>query len=145
MGMVKQTPGGIGYVELAYAKENNLPVAHIRNRAGQYVEPSVASTSAAIDAFSTELDKDVRTPLVDPPATAKDAYPIAGLTFLLVPTQGKSPANSQVVKKFVEYIITQGQSEAVKLNYAQLPAAVQNHDKNLLAQVGAPQNTPRGQ
>src|SRR5262249_28201954 len=76
---VKQTPGGIGYVELTYAKENNLPVAVVRNRAGNWVEPSAASTAAAINAFSEELAKDGRVPIVDPPASAKDAYPIASL------------------------------------------------------------------
>jgi phosphate transport system substrate-binding protein len=111
-GVVKQTPGGIGYVELSYAKENNLPVASVRNRAGNWVEPSPAATTAAINAFAEELAKDVRTPIVDPPASAKDAYSIAGLTFLLVPKQGKDPKRTQTVKDFVQYIVTQGQNEA---------------------------------
>lgn len=72
-GVVKQTPGGIGYVELSYAKENNLPVASIANRAGHWIEPTAGATTTAIEAFSGELARDVRTPIVDPPATAKDA------------------------------------------------------------------------
>ncbi|MGA7291454.1 MAG: phosphate ABC transporter substrate-binding protein PstS, partial [Terriglobales bacterium] len=89
-GAVKQTPGGIGYVELAYATENNLPVVRVQNKAGKWIEPTADSTTAAIAAYSEELAKDVRTPIVDPPATAKDAYPIAGLTFLIVPKEGKT-------------------------------------------------------
>ena len=135
-GVVKQTPGGIGYVELSYAKENNLPVAQVRNRAGNWVEPSPAATTAAINAFADELAKDVRTPIVDPPASAKDAYPIAGLTFLLVPKQGKDPKRTQTVKDFVQYIVTQGQNEAESLAYAKLPGALQQQDQNLLGQVG---------
>ncbi|MGA9863173.1 MAG: phosphate ABC transporter substrate-binding protein PstS, partial [Terriglobales bacterium] len=60
-GVVKQSPGAIGYVELTYAQENKLPVALVQNLAGKYVSPTAAGTSAAIDAFSGELSKDVRT------------------------------------------------------------------------------------
>lgn len=136
-GVVKQTPGGIGYVELTYAKENNLPVALVRNRAGNWVEPTATGTTAAINAFAEELAKDVRVPIVDPPASAKDAYPIAGLTFLLVPKQGKDAKKTQIVKDFIEYIVTQGQDEAVSLSYAKLPDALEQQDRNLLAQLGA--------
>jgi phosphate transport system substrate-binding protein len=135
-GVIKQTPGGIGYVELSYAKENNLPVASIRNRAGSWVEPTADGTTAAIEAFSEQLSKDVRSPIVDPPASAKDAYPISGLTFLLVPKEGKDAGKTQLLKTFVQYIITQGQDESTNLAYAKLPAAVQQEDQGLLAQVG---------
>ncbi|MBV8049876.1 MAG: phosphate ABC transporter substrate-binding protein PstS [Acidobacteriaceae bacterium] len=133
-GVVKQTPGGIGYVELSYAKENNLPVAQVRNQAGNWVEPSAAGTTAAINAFSDQLAKDVRTPIVDPPASAKDAYPIAGLTFLLIPKDAKNPDKGKVLKEFAEYIVTQGQNQAESLFYAKLPAPLQQQDQNLLSQ-----------
>ena len=76
----------------------------------------------------------------DPPATAKDAYPIAGLTFLLVPKKAKTPAKGQAVKDFVEYIVMHGQDEAEKLYYAKLPAELQQQDEKLLAEVGAQSN-----
>ena len=136
-GVVKQTPGGIGYVELTYAKENNLPVALVRNRAGQWIEPSSESTTAAIEAFGTELSKDVRTPIVDPPASATNAYPISGLTFLLVPKQFKDSSKGQTLKEFVHYIITQGQDPAGNMFYAKLPASLQEEDQNLLVQIGS--------
>jgi len=135
-GVVKQSPGGIGYVELSYAKENNLPVAMIRNQAGNWVEPSPDGTSAAIDAFAADLAKDVRIPIVDPPASAKEAYPIAGLTFLLVPKEPKNPQNGKVLKDFVEYIVTQGQDQAEALFYAKLPSQLQQQDQNLLSRSG---------
>lgn len=139
-GVVEQTPGGIGYIELAYAKENKLPVALVRNMAGNWIDPTVASTTAAIDAFSKELSEDVRSPIVNAPAAAKDAYPITGLTFLIIPKQGKSPARSQLIKDFVDYIVTQGQDQAEKLDYAKLPAALQQRDKDLLAQIEGQSN-----
>lgn len=142
-GAVKQTPGGIGYVELTYAKENNLPVALIRNQAGTWTEPSVAATTAAINAFAEDLAKDVRTPVVDAPASAKDAYPIVGLTFLLVPKQGKDPRKTATVKQFVEYIVMQGQDQAESLFYAKLPSSLQQQDQALLSQIGSGAQTAR--
>lgn len=134
-GMVKQSPGSVGYVELSYALQNKLPMAQIQNRAGQYVTPSAESTSAAIDAFSSELQKDVRDPIVNPPASAKDAYPVSGLTFLLIPKTPKSASKGADVKQFVEYIVTGGQSLAEGLDYAKLPDSLQQIDQHLLDQV----------
>jgi phosphate transport system substrate-binding protein len=134
-GVVKQSPGAIGYVELTYAEENHLPVAQIQNLAGKYVSPTAAGTSAAIDAFSGELAKDVRTPIVNAPASAPDAYPISGLTFLLVPKQAKDPNKAGAVKGFVQYIITDGQDPAEQLHYAKIPASLQQIDQQLLQQV----------
>lgn len=144
-GLVKQTPGGIGYVELSYAKENNLPVASIRNQGGNFVVPSAESATAAIDASKEELAKDVRTPIVDPPAASKDAYPISGLTFLLVPKQGKDPAKEQTVKDFVQFIITQGQNSAEGLQYSKLPQSLEEQDQKLLGEVGGGQQASNNQ
>jgi len=134
-GVVKQSPGTIGYVELIYAEENHLPVARVQNLAGKYVSPTAAGTSAAIDAFSSELSKDVRSPIVNAPASAPDAYPISGLTFLLVPKQAKDPNKARAVKGFLQYIITGGQDPAEQLHYAKIPASLQQIDEQLLQQV----------
>ncbi|HVO59300.1 MAG TPA: phosphate ABC transporter substrate-binding protein PstS [Terriglobales bacterium] len=136
-GVVKQTPGGIGYVELTYATENKLPVVSVKNQAGSWVEPTAAGTTAAINAFAAELARDVRTPIVDPPASAKDAYPISGLTFLLVPKQGKDPKKTDTLKQFITFIITQGQNQAQSMAYAAIPGSLQQQDQNLLSQVGS--------
>jgi len=136
-GVIKQTPGAIGYVELTYAKENNLPVAQVRNRAGNWVDATPASTTAAIEAFGEELGKDARTPIVDPPASAHDAYPVCGLTYLLVPKQGKDAKKTEVVKSLVQYIITDGQVSAEQLAYARLPATLADLDQKLLAEIVA--------
>ena len=136
-GVVKQTPGAIGYVELTYAETNNLPVVLVQNQAKQYIKPSAESSTAAIEAFSSELAKDVRTPIVNPPATAKDAYPISGLTFLLIPKSGGDAQKRQELKKFVNYVLRDGQSIASSLHYSPLPSSLEQIDVRLLDQVEA--------
>lgn len=132
---VRQSPGGIGYVELIYAQQNKLPVAHIRNLAGNYVEPNVASTTAAISAFAAQLTQDPRSPIVNAPASAPDAYPISTLTFLIIPKDGTDQAKRAALKSFVQYVITDGQATAATLNYAPLPDAVKQYDKQTLGQM----------
>ena len=70
----------------------------------------------------SSVRQDVRAPIVDPPASARDAYPICGLTYLLLAKQGKDAKKTEVVKNFVQYIITDGQASAEALSYAKLPA-----------------------
>ena len=129
---VKQNRGTIGYAELNYAKEDKLPVALVQNRAGNFVAPAPASATAAIEAFSDALDKDARTPIVDPPASAKDAYPVSGLTFLLVPKDGPDADERRAVRDFIQYAVTTGQDSAESLNYARLPKSLQQQDLSLL-------------
>jgi len=140
LDLVTQTPGTIGYLELSYAKDKGLPVASIQNRAGQYVAPSPAGTLAAMGAFSSALEQDVRTPIVDPPASAKDAYPISGISFFLV-RNGQDSNEERAVKDFVAYAISGGQDLAEELSYAKLPATVQQQGQQLLAQLTADEHT----
>ena len=132
LDFVKQNPGTIGYAELNYAKEKGLAVASIQNRAGSFVAPSPASAAAAIEAFGDALAKDARTPIVDPPASAKEAYPIAGLTFLLVPKDGTDADQRKALRGFVQYTVTTGQDSAESLAYAKLPKSLQQQDLSLL-------------
>ena len=134
-GLVKQSPGAIGYVELTYAEENHLPVVQMQNKAGKYVAPTAEGASAAIDAFATQLQSDIRTPIVDAPASAPSAYPISGLTFLLVPTSPKDASRGAATKAFIQYVITDGQAATEQLHYSKLPSSLQQIDQNLLNQV----------
>lgn len=136
-GQLRQTPGSIGYVELTYAQQNNLPIAAIENQAGHYVLPSPQSTTAAINGFLSQLQQDPRVPIVNPPSSAADAYPIAGLTFLIVPKDGTDVEKRQALKDFIKYIVTDGQKIASSLNYAPLPDGVKQNDLNLLNQMTA--------
>ena len=136
-GQVKQTPGALGYVDLTYALQNNLPTASIKNQAGKFIPPTAAATSAAIASFAPDLAKDVRTPIVNPPASAKDAYPISGLTFLIIPKDGSDVAKRTALKKFATYVVSDGQAAAGELNYAPLPKAIRQQDLEGLKQLTA--------
>jgi len=134
-GQVKQTPGAIGYVELAYAKQNNLPVAHLQNASGAYVEPTLASTTAAIHASAAALAQDVRTPVVN--AGAPDAYPISALTFLLVYENQQDAAKAKAITQFIQWAMTEGQSMAEPLFYAKLPPEIVQVNQTALQRVKA--------
>jgi phosphate transport system substrate-binding protein len=134
-GQIRQTPGAIGYVELTYAQQNHLPIAAVENQAGHYVLPSPESTTAAINGFLNQLQQDPRIPIVNPPAGAAEAYPIAGLTFLIVPKDGTDVEKRQAIKDFIKYVVTDGQNVATSLNYAPLPDSVKQNDLNLLNQM----------
>jgi phosphate transport system substrate-binding protein len=120
---------------LTYAQQNKLPVASVKNLAGKYVQPSTASTTAAIAGFADALSQDPRTPIVNPPASAAEAYPISTLTFLIVPKDGSDAAKRSALKSFIQYIITNGQSTAEGLNYAPLPDAVRQYDQKELGMM----------
>jgi phosphate transport system substrate-binding protein len=131
-GIVKQSPGSIGYVELTYALGNALPVAEMQNAAGKFIAPSAESASAAIAAYAGKIAADVRTSIVNPPASAPEAYPISGLTFLMVATDGPDTAKRTEVKRFIRYVVSDGQKQASALHYAPLPAALIVQDQKLL-------------
>ena len=136
-GQLRQSPGAIGYVELTYAQQNHLPLAKIENAGGSYVAPSADGTTAAIAAFSSELSQDPRHSIVNPPASAKDAYPISGLTFLIIPKDGADKAKRAALKQFVQYILGPGQAAAGSLNYAPLPDSVKQFDQKQMDMMTA--------
>ncbi|MBX5481691.1 MAG: phosphate ABC transporter substrate-binding protein PstS [Myxococcaceae bacterium] len=119
-GMVKQMPGAIGYVELAYADQNKLPMAELRNQAGRFVKPSVESTTAA--AADVQLPDDFRTSITN--AAGEGAYPIASFTYLLVPKNFQNPVKGQSLVKFLWWATHDGQKFATPLDYAPLPKPV---------------------
>jgi phosphate transport system substrate-binding protein len=132
-GVVLQTPGAIGYVELAYAKQNHIPVARLRNRSGRFVEPTLDATTAAVQGAAAALAKDVRTPIVD--SSAPDAYPIAGLTFLLVYADQKDEAKGRAIAAFLQWAMSEGQGMAAALEYARLPEAIVKVNATTIARL----------
>ena len=137
LNTVKQTPGTIGYLELNYAKEGGITVASIQNRGGTFVEPTPASARAAIEAFQGDLTRDIRSPIVDPPASAKDAYPISGFTFLIMYKDRGRVDEQMAVKDFVTYVLSTGQESVEQMSYAKLPPFVQQQAQGFLAQLTA--------
>jgi phosphate transport system substrate-binding protein len=121
-GIVKQAPGGIGYVELAYAKQNKLPYAMVKNAAGQFIVPDVESVTAAAQGASAKLQQDIRASIVN--SAGAKAYPIAGFTYILAYTTQKDADKGQSLKDFLKWAMEDGQGMASALDYAPLPTDV---------------------
>jgi phosphate transport system substrate-binding protein len=121
-GQVKNTKFSIGYVELAYAYENKLPFAYLKNSSGSFVEPTIKSTSAAAAGAAKHMPADFRVSLVNQPG--KDAYPIVGFTWLLVYEHQKDPVKGKKLVEFLNWELKKGQKMASAILYAPLPANV---------------------
>jgi phosphate transport system substrate-binding protein len=121
-GQVKNTPGALGYVELAYAVKNKLPVASIKNAAGTFVEPTIQTTTAAAAAAARSMPADFRVSLTNPPGD--EAYPIASFTWLLVYRDQPNEVKGRALVKFLWWMSHEGQRYADDLLYAPLPTAV---------------------
>ncbi len=120
-GQVKQTPGAIGYVELAYAHQNKLPFANMKNAAGIFITPTVDSVTAAL--ASATIPDDFRFSMVNAPGTT--AYPIAGTTWLLVYAEQKDHAKGEKLVQFLKWAYSDGEKLAPSLDYAPLSADLQ--------------------
>jgi phosphate transport system substrate-binding protein len=131
-GQVKQTPGAIGYVELAYAKQNNLPVADIKNASGQFVAPTIESVTAAGDGAAAKFapNTDYRVSIVNAPGAT--AYPISSFTYLLVDQSITDATKGKKLVDFLHWALTDGEQDAAQLDYAPLP---QSLDTRLVARL----------
>jgi phosphate transport system substrate-binding protein len=121
-GLVKQTPYSIGYVELIYARSNSLPYAVVQNKAGEYVTPALDSVTAAAASAAASMPDDFRVSITD--ADGPDAYPIAGMTWLLVYQKQSDAEKGRKLVAFLDWALKDGQKSAADLHYAPLPAAV---------------------
>ena len=132
-GQVKQLPGSIGYVELAYAKQNKLAYADIRNAKGQFVTPTIAAVTAAAAGAAAALPAttDYRVSIVN--ASGANAYPISSFTWLLVYRNQTDAAKGKKLIDFVKWALTEGEKSAATLDYAPLPASMA---KQLVRQLG---------
>ncbi len=121
-GTVKQSEGAIGYVELAYAVQNDLPYAMLQNKTGAFVEPTFDAVSAAAAGAAKSMPADLRVSITD--ADGAGAYPICGFTWLLIYQTMNDRAKAAAVKKFLGWAMTEGQGYAKGLYYAPLPKEV---------------------
>jgi phosphate transport system substrate-binding protein len=119
-GIVKQAPGGLGYVELAYAKQNHLPIATLKNADGAFVKADIDSTSAA--AAQVQVPEDFSVSVTNAPGA--NAWPITGFTYLLL-YPSYTDAKATAMLRFFHWGLTEGQDAAKALDYAPLPKAVQ--------------------
>lgn len=128
---VKQIPGAIGYVELAYAKQNNMAWAQLRNRAGTYLEPTLESAALAAD--QPNLPDNMEVMVTD--SSNPKAYPIIGFTWLLVYEDQKDEAKGDAVARLAWWMIHEGQQYAVPLEYAPLKGAALKKAENLVKKL----------
>jgi phosphate transport system substrate-binding protein len=115
---VSRTRGAIGYVEFAYAKQNNLSVAAVQNKAGQFITPSLEATQEALSTVT--FPENFRVFVGDP----AQGYPIAGMTWMLVYKQYPDAGKADAVKKLVEWVLTKGQEINNSLDYVRVPSDV---------------------
>lgn len=123
-GQVKQTPRALGYMELAYAKQNKLPVARVRNAEGNFVEPTVESISAAAAGVVDSLppNTDYRVSIVNAPGA--NAYPISSFTWILLYRQQADSVKARKLVDFLGWALREGGASAQALDYAPLPPAL---------------------
>lgn len=119
-GLVKQTPNSIGYVELVYALQNTLPYASLKNRAGNFVVPTIESVTAAANV--AEMPADYRVSITD--SADPQAYPIASFTWLLIPSKIADATKGKALVGFLQWMLGPGQTMAAPLHYAPLPEKV---------------------
>ncbi len=121
-GLVKQSEGALGYVELAYAVQNGLSYASLQNKEGNYVEPTFESVSAAAAGAAKNMPEDLRVSITD--AAGKDSYPISGFTWLLIYKNMKDKSKAKEIASFLTWAMDEGQGYAKDLYYAPLPKDV---------------------
>jgi phosphate transport system substrate-binding protein len=121
-GLVKQTPGSIGYVELIYALQNTIAYGSVQNQAGEFVKASVQSVTAAAAAAASQMPKDFRVSITN--AGGAGVYPVSSFTWLLVYENPKDKAQARIFVEFLKWALTDGQTLAGDLGYAPLPKNV---------------------
>ena len=132
-GLVTQTPGSIGYVELIYALQNKISYGSVQNAAGEFTKASVQSvTDAATSAVAT-MPADFRVSITNAPG--KGAYPISSFTWLLLYEDPKDKAQGKVMIDFMKWALSEGQKYCAELGYAPLPTPVIKLEMTALGKI----------
>jgi phosphate transport system substrate-binding protein len=121
-GLVKQTPNTLGYVELIYAVQNNMPYGKVQNAAGKFVKADLAGVTAAAAGAAKEIPDDFRVSITNAPGAT--SYPVSSFTWLLIPTKISDAAKRDAIKGFLKWMLGDGQSMTEALAYARLPKLV---------------------
>ena len=132
-GLVTQTPGSIGYVELIYALQNKISYGSLQNMAGEFLKATEQSVTAAAAGATGKMPADFRVSITN--AEGKGVYPVSSFTWLLLYENPKDKAQSKVMVDFVKWALTDGQKFAGQLGYAPLPAEVVKLELAALAKV----------
>ena len=121
-GLVKQTPDSIGYVELIYALQNNVPFGKVQNADGKFLKASLEGVTAAAAAAAKNMPADFRVSITNAPGAT--AYPISSFTWLLIPSRIQDGSKRQAIKGFLNWMLTDGQNYNESLSYSRLPEPV---------------------
>jgi phosphate transport system substrate-binding protein len=132
-GLVKQTSGALGYVELIYAVQNGVAYGRVRNAAGVFLKADLAGVTAAGASFAKAMPDDFRISITDAPG--KGDYPIASFTYLLIPAKIQDGTKLKVIKNFLAWMLKDGQDAAAPLTYAPLPKEVVAKELKQIVQI----------
>ena len=123
-GAVKQVEGGLGYVELAYAKKTSMQTALVKNKDGKFVEPSAKGATAAAAAVAASLpaNSDFRVSIVN--AAGPESYPISSFTWMMIYAKQSDPAKGKEIVDFYKWAMDNGDKMAEDLYYAPLPQSM---------------------
>ena len=132
-GMVSQTPGSLGYVELIYALQNNIAYGPVQNAAGQSVKASIETVTAAAEGAAADMPADFRVSITNAPG--ENAYPIASFTWILLYENPDDKAQARVMVDFMKWALTDGQTHARELGYAPLPENVVEMELEALERI----------
>lgn len=132
-GMVSQTPGSLGYVELIYALQNRIAFAAVQNASGSFVKASIEGVTAAAAGAAAAMPADFRVSITDAPGGT--AYPIASFTWILLYENPDDKAQARVMVDFMKWALTDGQTHARELGYAPLPKEVVDMEMKALERV----------
>ena len=132
-GLVKQTPGSIGYIELVYAVQNKIDYGKVQNAAGKFVKADLAGVTAAAAGVAKAIPDDFRVSITNAPGPA--SYPISSFTWLLIPAQIPDAAKKNVIKDFLKWMLTDGQNYNEGLSYAKLPSLVATKEMKAIALI----------
>jgi phosphate transport system substrate-binding protein len=121
-GLVKQTPGAFGYVELIYALQNKIEFGSVQNQAGEFVRSSLESVTAAAASAANSMPEDFRVSITNAPG--KGVYPISSFTWLLFYEDPKDKKSAKVMVDFLKWALTEGQKYTKDLGYAPVPQSV---------------------
>jgi phosphate transport system substrate-binding protein len=134
-GLVKQTPGAIGYVELIYALQNKIDFGLVQNAAGEFVRCSIDSVTAAASSAASQMPADFRVSITNSPGTG--VYPISSFTWLLFYEDPKDKQRAKIMVDFTKWALTEGQKFTKDLGYAPLPANVVKLELDAIKKIKA--------
>src|SRR4051812_25415879 len=132
-GLVQQTPGSIGYVELIYALQNKISYGSVQNAAGEFVKASEAGVTKAAEVAAAKMPADFRVSITNAPGAG--VYPISSFTWLLLYESPQDKAQAKVMIDFMKWALSDGQKFASQLGYAPLPKNVVDMEMQALAKI----------